>query len=100
MSEVFVVIPTFDAPNAVSLINSIEGLKDFSKDKEFLRSALQWNAMTLRWSREDVKWQSTCLAFDVKRGVAPDTEHLGYCLGMAVLRGRYGLECERLLALS
>jgi len=96
MSEV---VPSFSSPSAISLMKSIEGLKGLAKDGEFLRSAWEWNEMTMRWSREDVAWVSRCMAFDAKRGVAPDTEHLAYCLGMAVLRGRYGLECERLLAL-
>jgi len=98
MSE-FVVVPAFSSPLHAALQLRVVKLKDHADDKDYLETAAKWNQTTLRWSREDVAWHAKCLAFDAKYGWAPNTSDLSWCLGIAVLRGRYALECERLLAL-
>ena len=98
MSDVFPVLPTFSDAVHVSMSSNIRGLEHLREDREFLTQSRDWMEDSLAWTRATIQYETQRVAREMSAGRVPQVKYLGYLLGLAVLKGRHILACERLLA--
>jgi hypothetical protein len=98
MSDVFPVLPTFSDAVHASMNSNIRGLEGLREDREFLAQSRAWMEDSLAWTRGTIQYETQRVARETAAGRVPQVKYLGYLLGLAVLKGRHILACERLLA--
>ena len=95
---VFPVRPRFNHPVHDALVSNTRNLEGLREDREFLTQSRGWMVDSASWTRETIQYESQRLVREMAAGRVPETAYLGYLLGVAVLKGRHILVCERLLA--
>jgi hypothetical protein len=100
MSDVFPVLPTFSDAVHASMSSNIRGLdrEGLREDREFLTQSRAWMEDSLGWTRATIQYETQRVARAAAAGRVPQVKYLGYLLGLAVLKGRHILACDRLLA--